>query len=68
MAPDIESNDIKRIQDLLPAVEPGEGRTLAMQAVFQLIGLCATLLFALITGCLTGKSKITAPNINPKLV
>ena len=55
MAPDLESNDIKRIQDLLPSVEPGEGRTMAMQALFQLIGLSVTLLFALITGCITGK-------------
>ena len=55
MSPDLESDDIKRIQDLLPEVAPGEGRTMAMQALFKLIALCVTLLFALITGCITGK-------------
>ena len=55
MSPDSDSNDIKRIQSLLPTVEPGEGRTVEMQAVFQLIALFGTLLIALVTGCLTGK-------------
>ena len=45
---------LKRLESLLPSIEPGEGRTFEMQALYQMIGLVATLSIAVITGALTG--------------
>ena len=58
LSPEEGEDDLKRIQSLLPVVEAGEGRTLATQATFQLIGLFATLVLALVTGGVTGKMPI----------
>ena len=54
LSPEKGDDDLKRIQSLLPGVEPGDGRTPAMQATFQLIGLFATLVIALVTGGVAG--------------
>ena len=62
LSPEKGDDDLKRIQSLLPGIEPGEGRTPAMQASFQLIGLFATLVIALITGGVTGIASMTYPS------
>ena len=54
MSPEKGDDDLKRIQALLPSIEPGEGRSPAMQATFQLTGLFATLVLALVTGAVAG--------------
>ena len=54
MSPEKGDDDLKRVQALLPSIEPGEGRSPAMQATFQLIGLFATLVLALVTGAVAG--------------
>ena len=54
LTPEEGDDNLKRIQSLLPGIEAGEGRTQAMQATFQLIGLFATLVLALITGGVAG--------------
>ena len=59
LSPEKGDDDLKRIQSLLQGIEPGEGRTPAMQATFQLIGLFATLVIALITGGVTGIPPMT---------
>ena len=53
-APTLESDDLRRLQALVPSIEEGEGRTFEMQTMYQLIGLVVTLSIALITGALTG--------------
>ena len=58
LSPEKGDDDLKRIQSMLPGIEPGEGRTQAMQATFQLIGLFATLVIALITGGVAGMAPI----------
>ena len=57
-APVSGSEDLERIQALLPRIEEGEGRTVEMQTIYQLIGLVVTLAIALISGALTGLRKI----------
>ena len=57
-APVSGSEDLERIQALLPRIEEGEGRTVEMQTIYQLIGLVVTLAIALISGALTGLWKI----------
>ena len=64
-SPDLQNDDLKRIQALLPTVEPGEGRSFEMQAVYQLIGLVVTLSIALIAGSLTGKLMVL---VNEKFI
>ena len=54
MSPEKGDDDLKRVQALLPSIEPGEGRSPAMQATFQLTGLFATLVLALVTGAVAG--------------
>ena len=56
-SPNSESEDLKRLQALVPSIEDGEGRTVRMQAIYQLIGLIVTLSIAMIGGALTGKYK-----------
>ena len=46
---------MKRLQALVPSIEEGEGRTVGMQTIYQLIGLVVTLSIAMIGGALTGK-------------
>ena len=46
---------MKRLQALVPSIEEGEGRTVGMQTIYQVIGLAVTLCIALIGGALTGK-------------
>ena len=58
LSPESETDELKRLQSLLPRIEPGEGRTIAMQALYQLISLLATLLISLLTGALTGKQML----------
>ena len=55
-SPDSETDDLKRLQSLLPRIEPGEGRTFEMQALYQMIGLIGSLAIAVITGALTGNA------------
>ena len=54
-SPDLQNDDLKRIQAVLPSVEPGEGRSFQMQTMYQFIGLVVTLAIALISGAITGK-------------
>jgi len=48
------SHLLKKIQADIPDVEPGEGRTLAFQALVQLIALGSTLVISIVTGLVTG--------------
>ena len=50
----MESDDLTRLQASLPRIEPGEGRSFEMQAVYQVIGLAGTLAIALLAGLITG--------------
>ena len=54
MSPEKGDDDLKRVQALLPNIEPGDGRSPVMQATFQLTGLFATLVLALVTGAVAG--------------
>ena len=54
-SPDLQNDELKRIQALLPTVETGEGRSFQMQMLYQFIGLVVTLSIAIIAGALTGK-------------
>ena len=56
-SPNSGSEDLKRLQALVPSIEEGEGRTVGMQTMIQLIGLVVTLSIAMIGGALTGKYK-----------
>ena len=56
-SPNYESEDLKRLQALVPSIEEGEGRTVGMQTIYQVIGLGVTLSIAMIGGALTGKYK-----------
>ena len=53
-APISGSEDLQRVQALVPRIDEGEGRTVEMQTIYQLIGLVVTLAIALISGALTG--------------
>ena len=53
-APSLENDELRRLQELVPRIEEGEGRTFEMQTMYQLIGLVVTLSIALSTGALTG--------------
>ena len=53
-APNLGSEDLERLQALVPKIAEGEGRTVEMQALYQLIGLVLTISTALICGAMTG--------------
>ena len=46
---------LQSLQDFVPKIIEGEGRSFEMQAVYQLIWLLITLAIALITGVVTGE-------------
>ncbi len=49
---------LDKLQEELPSIEQGEGRTLAMQAVYQLLILGITVVVAVVMGLITGNTSI----------
>ena len=53
-APRSDNVYLHALQDFVPTIKEGEGRSFEMQAVYQFIGLVITLAVALIAGAVTG--------------
>ena len=56
-APVEGSDELKMVQAELSSVSAGEGRTLAMQAIMQLVALGVTMIIAIFMGLTTGLKK-----------
>ncbi len=53
-APEEGTSELKALQEELPQIEAGEGRSIGMQAAYQAIALGVTLAVAIVTGVITG--------------
>ena len=57
-APEEGTDELEAAKAKLSSIEAGEGRSLGMQAVYQLIAMGVTLAIAIVGGAVTGSYKI----------